>query len=202
MNLCNMIASLPKYKERWASLVENSNGANDWLEHEVEQGLTRRVLLLFTLLLRQVESSSPSQLAEKWLLSRKAKSNIKALTSLDKSAAREFTAIARNHRALYWWSLRCGVEPRLLLLYLAADNLQDVDLATDLSIWIPIVEQLADQRLPDLVYGRWLSETLGIEEGPEMSRALELLRNAEITGEVSNEEEARHFLSQVYLDND
>ena len=44
--------------------------------------------------------------------------------------------------------------------------------------------------------------SITIEEGPEMSRALDLLRNAEISGEVGSEEEARAFLSQIYLDSD
>ncbi len=202
LSLRNMIASLPKYNERWTLLKNKSRPVCSWFDQEVEQGLSRKVLLLFVLLFHQLESRLPEQIAEKWLLSRKAKSNIKALVSLDKATARQFASIARNQRALHWWSLRCGVEPKLLLLYLAVYDLQDEDLLTDLASWVPIAEQLEDQRLPDLVYGRWLTESLGIEEGPEMSRALELLRNAEITGEVSNAEEARHFLSQLYLDND
>jgi len=54
----------------------------------------------------------------------------------------------------------------------------------------------------DLVDGNWLRNELGLKDGPDMTRALKLLRNAEIFGQVSNHEEARQFLAQSFRNRD
>lgn len=197
-----VVRQLPQYDSRWMALAAACPEMLRWLEEEIEQGLTRRTLLLFTFLTQQIDRALPGQIAASWLLSRRAKANITALALLDDATCAEFRSIARSPRAFSWWAQRCGVEPRLLLLYLPVCNLSNQSLMEDVRSWMPLAGQIDDHRLPDLVYGRWLAETLHIEEGPEMSRALTLLRNAEISGEVSNAEEARQFLSQLYLDND
>jgi poly(A) polymerase len=201
-SLHNMIAALPHYYERWDSLTSVHPFVTEWLDEEIEQGLNRRSLLLFVLLLQQVDRSLPGHVAERWLLGRKSRKVVSVLASIDDTIQAELAMVAHTPRALYWWTHQKGVEVKSLLLFFACYGLSDASAIETVGSWLPIVSQLGERRQPELVYGRWLTEQLAIEEGPEISRALELLRNAEISGEVSNEEEARNFLSQIYLDSD
>jgi hypothetical protein len=67
---------------------------------------------------------------------------------------------------------------------------------------VPLVANLDDRRPNDLVDGHWLCNKLHLKDGPEMTRALELLRTAEISGQVSSDEEARLFLLEHYQNKD
>ena len=200
--LQEMVGALSQYQKRLDRAVSDYPDMSLWLNEELEQWIDRKTLLFFVLLLQQVDQALPDRIAEQWLLSRKLQKTIAAMVSIETSDLRELSSVACNPRALYWWSQRIGVEPKLLLLYAACKSQPGESIAEEMAPWISFADQIADKRFSDLVYGRWLVSCLGIEEGPEMSRALELLRNAEISGQVANEEEARDFLSRTYLDKD
>ena len=62
--------------------------------------------------------------------------------------------------------------------------------------WAPVVDTLDDQLPEELVDGHWLPYEFGLPAGPEISRALQLLRNAEISRRVDSAESARKYLAQ------
>lgn len=194
---------LESCREAWQQLGQDQAIVNDWLAQEVEQGLSNETLLAWTFMLMALDRDLPVVLAKKWCLSRKAKSNVAAIVGLDQAALNEFANIARSERALILWADRYRIEPKLLLLTMIVLCPSDVALTLDfIRAWVPIVASLNDQRLSDLVDGYWLRNELGLKDGPEMTRALKLLRNAEIFGQVSNHEEARQFLAQSYRNRD
>ena len=187
----------------WRQLSEGNPDVSDWLTHEVEQGLSNEILLLWTFLLMSIEQKLPVMLAEKWRLSRKAKTNIAAIVALDKTVLDSFAALPRNERAYAWWAARCHVEPKLLLLALAVlGESVTHPIIAQLRDFVPVAALLSGQRPRDLVDGYWLRNELRLKDGPDMSNALELLRNAEIVGEVSSTEEACQFLSRHYQNRD
>jgi poly(A) polymerase len=171
-----------------------------WLAQEIEQGLSNETLLLWTLLLKSIDHDLPIQLADKWLLSRKARANIRAIVALDQVALNEFATIAHNERAFTWWAARYSVDPKLLLLAVAI--LGSMFPLDAIRTWVPLVARINDQRLSDQVDGHWLRSELGLKEGPEMTKALQLLRNAEIFGQVSNKDDAHRFLVEHYQNKD
>lgn len=202
-SLPELIVSLESCRNKWQSLVDSSPLVSDWLASEIEQGLSNETLLLYTILLASIEPGLPESLAEKWLLSRKARAMIAAIAALDIDAQDDFAAIARKERAYAWWAARHRIEPKLLLLALAVAGPQKKGPAlAELQAWVPLVANLADQRPADLVDGNWMRNVLLLKDGPKMTKALQQLRNAEISGQVSSEEEARQFLLEHHQNKD
>ena len=190
---------LKVYRELWGQLVQNHSIAKGWLAHDVDQGLNNETLLLWTLLLMSINRDLPIQCAEKWRLSRKARASITAVLSLDPVALKELATINRNERAFMWWADRYHIDSKLLLLTMAVVGPPEtIFTIADIRAWVPLVASLNDQRLYDLVDGHWLHNELGLSEGPEMTKALQLLRNAEIFGQVNNQDEAHRFLVGYY----
>ncbi|MBE0574652.1 MAG: CCA tRNA nucleotidyltransferase [Desulfuromonadales bacterium] len=198
-----LIVNLKSCRNKWQYLVDCNPVVSDWLATEIEQGLSNETLLLYTILLASIEPELPGSLAENWLLSRKARTNIAAIVALDKVARNDFAIIARNERAYAWWAARQHIEPKLLLLALAAvGSPESRPSPAELRAWVPLVANIDDRRPNDLVDGHWLRNKLHLKDGPEMTRVLELLRNSEISGQVSSEEEARLFLLEHYQNKD
>lgn len=194
---------LESCRHLWRQLVQDNSVVGNWLTSEVEQGLNNEILLLWTFLLMSLERGLPAMLAEKWLFSRKARTNIAAVAGLDESALTDFIVIARNERAYTWWAARYRIDPKLLLLALAAiDRSASAPVKDRIRVFVPIAARLGDQRPVDLIDGHWLRNVLRLKEGPEMSKALEMLRNAEIFGEVNSTAEARQFLALHYQNRD
>jgi len=197
--LPELTTRLATCRSEWQALVASAPIVGDWLAEDIELGLNKETLLLFTLLLSLIERGLPSRLAEKWLLSRKSRANIAAVTALDMNTLKDFAAIARNARAYAWWAVCRRINPKLLLLALAVACSQESRAHLQgLEFWVPLVASFGDQRPVDLVDGHWLRENLHIEDGPVMTKALELLRNAEIYGQVNSKQEARQFLAGHY----
>lgn len=202
-SLQKLIAQLEGCRKQWSQLSQYNAVVSDWLAEEVEQGLSVETLLLLTFLSAAINRGLPPLLAEKWRLSRKARSNITAVVALDCESLKELSAIARSERAFSLWAARYHIDPKLLLMALAAIGLPEATSAlTLIQAWVPQVARLNDQRPADLVDGHWLRNELGIKAGPEMTKALELLRHAEIYGQVSNKDEAHHFLVEYYQNKD
>lgn len=191
------------YRLCWQGLSAERPVVSSWLAHEFEQGLSCETLLIWTLLLASLSRQLPVHLAEEWRLSRKVRANIAAIAALNQVVLKEFFGIANNARAFAWWSARYRVDPKLFLLALVVVGLPEV--AMDMAVirgWVTLVDGLDDQRPADLVDGDWLRRELHLIAGPEMTKALQRLRNAEISGQVSSQEEARQFLIQSYHNRD
>ena len=183
----------------WRSLSGQQPEVRDWLAREVEQGLRFETLLLWTLLLARLDTDLPGRLAEEWLLSRKAKSYVKAVAGINLETLEELNKLSRRPRAFAWWAHGYGIEPRLWLLALAAiDALNEQASGDLLCSWVPVVDTLDGQSPEELVDGHWLQLELGLPVGPDMSRALRLLRKAEIYGRVDSPENAREYLLNHY----
>jgi poly(A) polymerase len=186
-------------RHEWQRLAESHPVVSAWLAQEIEQGLNKETLLLFSLLLASIDSELPATLAEKWLLSRNTRAMIAAIAALDDDAQKAFATIARNERAFAWWAARRNLEPKLLLLALAVvGSPEGRPSPAELRAWVPLVADLDDRRPMDLVDGNWMRKTLLLKDGPEMTKALQLLRTAEITGQVGNAQEAQRFLARYY----
>ncbi len=194
---------LKSYREVWTQLIQSYSIVKGWLSQEVEQGLSNETLLLWSLLLTLIDRDLSAQLAEEWRLSRKARTNITAIVALDQVALDELATIARSERAFMWWAARYHIDPKLLLLAISVIGSPETTFTMDdIRTWVPLVAGLNDQRPCDLVDGHWLRNELGLNEGPEMTKALQLLRNAEISGQVCNKDEAHRFLVKHYQNKD
>jgi poly(A) polymerase len=201
-SLTEVTGCLAVCRVSWQRLVTDEPIVSAWLAQEIEQGLSNETLLLSTFMLSSIENKLPLLLAEKWRLSRKSKANIAAIVALDKVSLQEFAAIARNERAYSLWAAHYRIDPKLLLLALVAGPPNVAPVSLETQTWVPLVARLDGQRLNDLVDGHWLRTELGLKEGPEMTKALQLLRNAEISGQVSNQDEAHRFLVEYYRNKD
>lgn len=195
------IDSLADSRARWRQLRQKFPVIEEWLAEEVEQQLSTATLLLFTRLLAVVGRELPGRLALEWKLSRKARAVVAAVSTLGEGIWGAFLALAPTGRAFAWWAARHQCHPRALFLALAGMP-GPADSHAILVDWLPRIADLADKRPRDLVDGHWLRRELGLAAGPQMSRALELLRNAEMCGTVSSRDEARRFLARKFHNRD
>lgn len=186
-------------KEQWGKLVNEQPVVNGWLSEEIEQGLSYGTLLLWTRILAQLKSALPYKLADEWMLSRKAKMSIKSLSADDNILLTEYSRLGQTGRSFCLWSRKRRIDPRLLLLsVLLAKGEATSELCDDIVKWVPVVDALSSEEPEPFVDGHWLRSELGLQEGPEMKKALELLMAAEICGEISNKDEAHHYLLEHY----
>ena len=187
--------------DQWGRLAAKQPLVNAWLARDIEQGLNGKTLLTFTLLLSAIDRDLPVRLSEEWKLSRTARANVAAVAALDGAGLHEFAALARTRRAFAWWAARRQCDPHLLLLALAGSPSTGA-YAAAIPEWVPLVADLRRERPQHLVDGHWLRNELSIEPGPEINKTLELLRNAEMSGEVSSREDACRFLARLYQNRD
>jgi len=192
-----LIELLVAVRNCWCNLSLKQPVIRDWLAREVEQGLSCETLFLWTILLARLDADLPGRLAEEWMLSRKAKAYANVLARIDERTLEELSKVSQGQRAFAWWAHGYRVEPRLWLLALAAAGALQGDSNIELICnWVPVVDTLDDHLPKELVDGHWLQHELGLPAGPEISRALDLLRGAEISGQVDSVESARVYLVQ------
>ncbi len=188
-------------RKRWLQLADGDPVVKEWLQSEIEQGLTRSVLVLWSLLLQKLEAQLPLNLARQWLLSRKAQTSIEAILKLGPAVLEQVRTLAPNQRAFHWLACDCRIDPQLLLLVLVVLDFDDHLEISEVLSWVPLVKGLSG-RPKDLVDGEWIKREFALENGPEISKMLKLLRNAEMCGQVSTPAEARRYLRQRARDKD
>jgi poly(A) polymerase len=187
-------------RNRWAALKRERPSTCTWLATEIEQGLSCETLIMWTLMLARIDQNLPARLADEWMLSRKARTNIGGIAAADSRSLVDLEGVYLSGRAFARWASKARVEPKILLLTLAAlESDHSMDL---ISSWVPLVDSLAGKSPDDFVNGHWLRSELGLQDGPEMTRALALVREAEISGEVKSEEEAHNLLLRHYKNMD
>lgn len=191
-----LVAHIETCRAAWRSLSPGFPNLEGWLADEVEQGLHRETLILWTFMLSQIDHSLPCKLAEEWMLSRKAQANIRGLASIGEESVAELGRVYHNQRAFAWWSYKIHIDPKILMLALAALGAEKHKPL--IASWLPLVDLLPGEKPDDFVNGLWLRSNLGLQDGPEMTQALLLVREAEITGEVRSEEDARKLLCHHY----
>lgn len=185
---------------RWDALKRKCPKIGVWLSSEVEQGLSCETLILWTLILVQIDQSLPARLAAEWMLSRRAQTNIRGLAAVGVKGLADLSSVYHSERAFAWWTRKTQVDPKILLLALATLG---SDHHMNLIVpWVPLVDSLEGEPLNDLVNGHWLRSELGLQGGPEMTKALSLVRDAEISGEVKSEKDAHRLLLHHYKNMD
>jgi len=195
----DLLTTLNCCRDSWRQLIRNNNTVSKWLSREVEQGLRHDTLLLMVFLLRNVASALPIALAKGWRLSRKSTTSISALSRLDEQVVSVLSTVAHNERAYAWWADSYHVEPKLLLLAIAVVGSKATGIVPAIiHAWVPLVNSLEKPRPADLIDGHWLNREFAIKQGPEMSKALEMVRKAEISGEVVSSDDAKEFLFRYY----
>ncbi|MBW2476506.1 MAG: CCA tRNA nucleotidyltransferase [Deltaproteobacteria bacterium] len=170
-----------------------------WLEQEVQQGLTRQGLLLFTLCFALIKPGFPISLSEDWRVSRNAQRRITSLSMTLPGMSMSLDAVAPNLRAFYFWLQKHGLDPADSLLAASVTTRKGRHcLIEKLLKWVPLVSEVVRKNINDLVTGEWISRELDIVPGPDVGKALAVLRNAEIEGLVANSHQAKSFLRAHY----
>ena len=185
---------------RWQALKRECPIVDGWLASEVEQGLSCETLILWTLMLAKIDQSLPARLADEWMLSRRAQTNIKGLAVIDVKSLDGLASVYHSRRAFARWAYKTRVDPKILLLTLAvmgSDRYIEF-----IASWVFLVDSLEGKPPEDFVNGHWLRAELGLQDGPEMTKALSLVREAEISGEVKSEGEAHNLLLRHYKNMD
>jgi poly(A) polymerase len=185
---------------RWDALKQECPIIGDWLTAEIEQGMNCETLILWTLMLARIDQSLPARLADEWMLSRRAQTNVRGLAAIDVRSLDALASVYHSERAFAWWARKTRIEPKMLLLFLAVigpDHHKPL-----IASWIPLLEALKEPSPGDYVDGHWLRSELGLQDGPEMAKALSLVREAEISGEVRSEGEAHNLLLRHYKNMD
>lgn len=200
-NLTTVSAVVDACRQAWLSLIDVDAVVGHWMNEELEQGLTSATLMTFVFLLRAIHPELTEEIVSRWPLSRRSRTNMLGLNALELSDVSDFMALPSTARAFALWSQQKGVEPKLLLptlCKLAGSTSAKIDFCR----WIKLVDPLDLSPPKDLVDGRWLREVLCLKDGPEMGRALELLRKAEMDGVVVDVTQARDFLVRQYQNKD
>ena len=120
VDLATLAESLAVVRNCWCHLSLKQPVVRDWLAREVEQGLSCETLLLWAILLAQLDGDLPGRLAEEWLLSRKAKACVNALARIDDRTLESWITSARGRARLPGGRTVIASNHRLWLLALAA----------------------------------------------------------------------------------
>jgi poly(A) polymerase len=164
-------------------------------EEEIEGGLTRAALVKLAAFLRGC-GGDPTNIAARLRLGRQATAALTSLARLGPEQGRtlELQPLTSRGRALR--ASRLGTDPATALALLAA--LAEGTVAPAVLRLQPYLaawrQEAPEGRIPDLVDGDWVREHLGLAEGPDIGAALAAVRDAELAGQVTSAEEARHFL--------
>jgi poly(A) polymerase len=120
---------------------------------------------------------------------------IEQIRSIDAEILSDFVNVATKKRSRARWLSGTGNEPLATAIFMAllTDN-ESTDLLTSELLIDAYSASLVNGRLAELVSGDWLTDNLGLAEGPAIGRALEQLHLAEINGEVCTRDEAMVWL--------
>ncbi len=194
------VARFEACRIRWGVLKREYPNIDGWLANEVEQGLSCETLILWTLMLDLIDQNLPARLADEWMLSRRAQKNIRGLAVIGVRGLEDLSTVYHSERAFAWWTRKTKVDPKILLLFLAVlGSDHHINL---IASWVPLVDSLEGEPPDDFVSGHWLRSELCLQDGPEMTIALSLVRDAEISGEVKSEGDAHNLLLRHYQNMD
>jgi poly(A) polymerase len=171
-----------------------------WLDRELEAGLSRRTLLKVAAFLSGYEPSDPQVFFARWRCSRNTASLGASLVALSPERFEELTHLGSGRRGRALWAATFGPGPCDHLAYLPI--LAELPAARAVEKILPILDALRavmrNGRIPDLVDGDWVRKELGLE-GEAIGRALNSLRQAEISGQVGSAEAAKEFLRSIAI---
>jgi hypothetical protein len=197
--LPSWLIAQPAAQQFLAGLVGTSPHSGVLLTEAVEQGLDRRILLLWHHVLRLLSPELPLSLARAWRFSRGGTQRLAALAGVSPGLWGELLELPPRPRVIAQWALQNGPDPIDLLMALALQSQEDAATAiARLSGWLELLTSCENLRqLPALVDSAWLSSNFALE-GPALGMALAELRRAEIRGELENAADARRFAHQNF----
>lgn len=167
----------------------------EWLDGELEAGLSRRTLLKMAAFLFGYTPAEPRAFFAGWRFSRNTASLGSSLVALPPRRLEELAGLACGRRGRALWAATLGTSPCEHLVFLPV--LADGPAAPAVEQILPILDDvravIGDGRIVDLVDGEWVTRELGLE-GEAIGRALKALRQAEIAGQVRSAGEAKAFL--------
>jgi len=174
------------------------------LDKKVEEGLTRKHLLQWVLLLNNIHAGCAVQTARDWRFSRGALRRIEALEKVDKNLWKDFQKAAGHRRGLLLWAAQYGPDPLDLLLAMALHLEQTPSIAVErvLQPLAVILEGGTNFRVSDLVDGHFLKEHCRITDGKKIGDTLAALREAEAYGRVTDRRQAEDLARALVENND
>lgn len=169
-----------------------------WLDRELEAGLSRRTLLKMTAFLSAFEPTDLRVFFQRWRFSRNTTSLGVSLATLSPERLEELGRLAPGRRGRALWAASLGASPceHLAFLPVLAEGPAGLAVEQILPILDDVRAVAGDGRIPDLVDGEWVRKELGLE-GEAIGRALNSLRQAEIAGQVCSVEAAQEFLKSL-----
>jgi hypothetical protein len=166
-----------------------------WLDRELEAGLSRRTLLKMAAFLFGYKPSEAQGYFAEWRFSRNVTRLGASLIALSPERLEELERLASGRRGRALWAASLGSSPcdHLIFLPVLADRTTTLAVEQILPILDDVRAVICDGRIPDLVDGEWVKKELGLE-GEAVGRVLSSLRQAEIAGQVRSVEAAKEFL--------
>jgi len=169
------------------------------LERQIEEGISVYVLVRLFVLIRVISDPNSTINLRQLRLSRRVVRNLSGLFHLsrEKGVHQPQNASARG-KAL--WISRWGGDPTASALYLLMNGSIEPD-------WAVMALRAFDRhsqngRIPDLVDGRWIGNSLKIQPGPRMGRLLCAVREGEMRGEIHDLQGAHDFLRLNFSSDD
>ncbi|ALC16609.1 tRNA nucleotidyltransferase/poly(A) polymerase [Desulfuromonas soudanensis] len=187
---------------RCEELVRRGDGGEEGrelfnpMEEILFDGFSRWGVLKLAAFLRGYDPTDLARILEERLrLCRSHQRLVRSLVELDPGVGSEWPQLPRSPRGRALWVAGLGPSPRLALLLLSAlVEPPPFTPGEGAALLRDLATVMVAGRIPDLVDGRWLCRELGLSPGPEVGRALGILRQAEIEGTVETPEQARNLL--------
>jgi poly(A) polymerase len=187
----------------WEKMSEINANVIRCLDAESEYGLNYKGLILLSVITSKVDKNLPRQISREWLLSRKTSQRLEAISGLDQGVFVELDHVAKNKRSFYFWAAKYQLSVSLFFLVLTALSRHADSIEFETLRDLLDVIKLDDNYKPkEYVNGEWIKQNLTLEEGIEIKKAIQILRNAEIFGQVNSVDQAKKFLFDRYLIND
>ncbi|MEZ4599177.1 MAG: hypothetical protein R2940_05255 [Syntrophotaleaceae bacterium] len=190
---------LIRQAETWLAALDcnpQAPRARELAKAKIESDIGRDLVLKLGALLKGYGTKDSASVLDRLRCSRRLQDTGRAFQELSGQLFGEFLSLRCGRRGRALWLAALGPDPVACLLFLAVlgggEGIHKID----------AVEQgcedlhacLVEGRIPDLVDGQWLQRHVGLEQGPEVGRALAALRHEEIAGRVNNRQEAELFL--------
>lgn len=191
-------------RQFWTILEGTALDLQGILDERVEEGLSRKHLLQWVFLLKNIHGDCALATARDWRFSRQALRRIEALERVDDDLWKDFSEVAGHRRAILLWAELYGADPFDLLLTTAFQGKQSPAASVE-KILEPlgvILEGGTDCRVPDLVDGHFLRQQCRLQDGKEVGRILAALRKAEAYGEISGRQQAETFARAMVSNSD
>lgn len=180
---------------RFLSQADETGTLNDFFAHEIEQGITRAVAFKLAAWFSTQTFQDVRRILQNLRCSRALQQAVDCMLGLDPLQADALMQLPSTGRSRALWANELGSHPRMAICFLGL--LMNASLADKARLLLPVLDDLerfrVQGKVPDLLSGRWLQQTLSLK-GPEIGHCLQALRLEEISGRVVNRQQAEQFV--------